>query len=255
MVTKLYKFLGVSLERNARSGLQVENGTVRMPFRFHLRECEKLSDMVSGLPPSLDSDQEGRRLSNGLYSVAYSLTATVFSARGIIASTTEKITVLSVTQEPSLCSSDCPGEYFWAQSIPQHSIRLQKKPLGPRMEAAGQEPDPIVLDAHDTASGGSTKVPFVLKLSPTSTDVLNEKSMPSQCQVRACLVTKTRITPDGLEQLASSIQRGLDKVPSSRSEEVQIHKSHDQEDVVGVSAWSHSKSSKSPMARECQASL
>ena len=228
----------------------MESGIVRVPFRFHLKECERLSTLVWGLPSSLDSDEEGRRLSDGQYSVTYSLTATALSSRECVASVTEKISVLSVTQEPSICSADCPGEYFWAKTIPQHLMSLHKRPSAPRIEAAGQEPQAVVLDAHDTASGGSVEVPFVLKLSPKTADGSNLSTMQAQCRVKARLVTETRITPDGLEQLASSVQRGLDKVPSSRSEDVQIQTSHDQEELVDIPGWCHANPSKSSITDE-----
>ena len=232
------QFLHVPFDSKARAGFETENGTVRVPFYFSLRDCERLSTTLPELPPSLDSDEERRHWSNLRifdsdvgYKVSYSLTASAFSVQRQIATGTQRIVILPVSQdEHSTTSSIVPGEFHWADPISLRTRGRHAKNMG-RVEVAAQEPEQIAMTAGGLKKGSSTEVPFVVKLSPRASETLKNNSLPTECQLNACLVTKTHVTPDGVY---------------NGSRNVKSFKSNEQISTIQIPSWDRYNSSRSP---------
>jgi hypothetical protein len=218
---------------------------VKVPFRFNLDEIhsQNRSPTVTDLPPSVNSKDDGAGWTNlrkneaeGQYDISYVMTASVFSKEGLQASTTKKIPILPVSQaQPPLSPSDFPGEYFFAASTPQQpKFSLGRTPsFG--MEVAGEEPEAIVLDPHSFSSG-STNIHFVVKALPRPSALFESSSFPSQCQLRARLVTKTLITPDRIEEKAIPT---IEQAKYGHNSSLTVHKSDEQEFTVALPHWDH----------------
>lgn len=164
------------------------------------------------------------------------MTASVFSKKGLQASTTKKIQILPALQEqPPLSPSDFPGEYFFAASTPQQSKYSLGRAPSFGIEIAGEEPEAIVLDPHSSSSG-STKIHVVVKALPRPSTLFDPSSFPSQCQLRARLVTKTLITPDRIEEKAIPT---IEQAKYGDNASLRLHKSDEQEFTVGLPHWNH----------------
>jgi hypothetical protein len=99
-----------------------------------------------------------------------------------------------------------------------------------------QEPDAIVLDAHETISTGSTTVPFTIKALPRSSSNFDIGSLPRQCLLRARLVAKTLITPDRIEEKAIPT---LDQAIHGRDASLRVQKTDEQEFTLSIPRWNH----------------
>ena len=233
--------LGVALDSKPRTELKPDNNIVKIPFQFNLEDIQRRSSVLADLPPSVNSKDENRRWdlrkyeSDSQYDITYSMTASVFSKRGLVASTTQVIPILSVSQlQPPLSPSDFPGEYFLAAKTPQQSKVHFTKECGPRVEVAGQEPEPLLLNAHESFSHGCTEVPFVVKALPLSSTSLDAQSLPAQCQLRAQLVTKTLVTPNRIEEKAVPT---LEQAKYGDDCYLRLHKSDEQEFTIAIPHW------------------
>lgn len=170
------------------------------------------------------------------YDVTYSIAATVFSERGQEASTEKTIQVLPVSQgEDSRSPADCPGEYHLASPSPQRrSVSLSK--ARSKIEVSGQQPEAVSLSAHDSFSNSSTTIPFVLKALPGSSSEFDLKSLPTQCQVKARLLTKTLITSDGIEQAWIPI---IEQGRHAENTCLRTQKKEEQEGTIKLQPWQH----------------
>ncbi len=229
-----------------QAGSKGDDGVIRIPFRFNLSECEKLSAFSCDLPPSLDSHQEGQKASDCQYEVTYSISATAYSAKATLASASQKVFILPIGNDSFSEGehlSDVPGEFFWAtqsnSSSPRHTKLPRLNAMGPtrspspsgnRIELAGQEPEPILLSTESGVSRGSADVPFIVKVSHPS-EV--EESYPSECHVKARLVTKTHMTPDGIKQIGSNID--IVKTGGKHVTKTQI--GNEQDFVIPINDW------------------
>jgi hypothetical protein len=173
----------------------------------------------------------------GQYDITYSISASAYSKKGLQASTTKMIPLLPVSQvQPPLSPSDFPGEYFYAASTLQPpKVSLSKAPSF-KLEVGGQEPEAIVLDAHEAFSTGSTTVPFTIKALPRSSSNFDIGSLPRQCLLRARLVSKTLITPDRIEEKAIPT---LDQAIHGRDASLRIQKTDEQEFTLAIPRWNH----------------
>lgn len=121
------QFLGVLFDSKTQAFWRSDDGLVRVPFKFDLNACERLAAFISGLPPSLDSKDDGQRSADPQYEVKYSITATAFSPRGAIATGVQRIFIHPVSPDTlSDSSSDIPGEVSakTAQALTDKSIML-----------------------------------------------------------------------------------------------------------------------------------
>jgi hypothetical protein len=173
----------------------------------------------------------------GQYDITYSISASAYSRKGLQASTTKTIPLLPVSQvQPPLSPSDFPGEYFYAASTPQPpKVSFSKAPSF-KLEVGAQEPEAIVLDAHETFSTGSTTVPFTIKALPRSSSNFDIGSLPRQCLLRARLVAKTLITPDRIEEKAIPT---LDQAIHGRDASLRVQKTDEQEFTLSIPRWNH----------------
>lgn len=199
-----------------RNAVKGDDGSVRIPFRFDLSKCEQLTSFISELPPSLDSHLEGKKSSECQYEISYTIAATAFSPKSALATTTHKIFVLPVSPDAlSAEHSEAPNEYHWAElhSLTKHpriarfnstSSSESVSESEARIEIAGQEPEAIVFDPETPTPDGTTEVPFVIKWCPRKGEAAPD--VPARCNVKAHLVTKTHITPDGLQQIGSQLE-------------------------------------------------
>ena len=218
---------------------------MKVPFRFNLDEIhsQNRSPTVTDLPPSLSSRDDGagwtslrKNEAEGQYDVSYVMTASVFSKKGLQASTTTKIPILPVSQaQPPLSPSDFPGEYFFAASTPQQSKFSLGRAPSFGMEVAGEEPEAVVLDPQSFSSG-TTNIHFVVKALPRPSTPFEANSLPSQCQLRARLVTKTLITPDRIEEKAIPT---IEQAKHGENSSLRVHKSDEQDFTVALPHWDH----------------
>jgi hypothetical protein len=224
---------------------------VQIPFRFNLDaiHSQAKSSFVTDLPPSVNSRDEGVRWSElrkgdaeALYDVTYSIAASVYSKKGLEASTEKTIQVLPVSQEIGPRSqADCPGESITAQS----SLRSRRVSLSKtqpyKLNVAGQSPEAISLSAQDAFFSGATRIPFVVKASPDSSTKFEPGSLPTKCRVNARLLSKTLITSDGIEQNWIPI---IEQGRHTENTSLKVHKGEEQEFVVDLSPWKHVAPSK-----------
>lgn len=212
---------------------------MRIPFKFNLRSSTNLSGVVSELPPSVDSLDESRysaslRKYDGVtqYNITYSITASAYSQRGIAASSTQKLSLLPVSDaQPPLCASDFPGEYFLAATTDRQSKLHLTKPTGPHIEVAGQEPEPAVFSANDDEPHGPVELPFLLKLSPSTGKTLDQESLPEQVHLKAQLVTRTLVTPQGSRNVPTIEQANME------DSYVRTSRAQDQEYTIAIPRW------------------
>lgn len=205
-----------------------------------MSKCERLASFVADLPPSLDSRLDGQKASDCQYEISYSLTVVAFSKKSTLASATQTIFILPVSPGAlSAQHSEAPNEYHWAElhSSSKHP-RVHRRTsssselAGPRIEVAGQEPDTIVFNPEYTIPDGTTEVPFVVKISPRDNENAHE-GLPTRCHVKAHLVTKTHITPDGLKQLGSE----REFISTGGNHVTRVHTGFDHESWVNISGW------------------
>ena len=190
----------------------------------------------------------------GQYDITYSISASAYSKKGLQASTTKTVPILPVSQvQPPLSPSDFPGEYFYAASTPQPSkVSLSRAPSF-KLEVGAQEPEAIVLDAHQTFSTGSTTVPFTIKALPRSSSILDTGSLPRQCLLKARLVSKTLITPDRIEE---KVIPTLDQAMHGRDASLRMQKSDEQEFTLSIPPWYHVAAGRWPYLKgTCRTSL
>lgn len=239
--------MGVVLDSTARADFKTDDGIVKIPFRFNLEDIhtQTQSPFITELPPSVSSkDESGFKWSGlrsnemeGQYDITYSITASAYSKKGLLVSTTKSVPVLAVSQvQPPLSPSDFPGEYFYAASTPPPSRVSLSKPPSYKLEVGGQEPAAIVLDAHEAFSTGSTTVPFTIKALPRSSSTFDIGSLPRQCSLHARLVSKTLITPDRIEEKAIPT---LDQAIHGRDASLRVQKSDEQEFTLLIPRWNH----------------
>lgn len=243
------QFLGASLDSTARTALaesKADGGSITIPFRFNLEDifAQTQSTTMTSLPPSLNSkDESGGKWSGlrstalaGQYDVAYSISASVYSKKGLEASTSKDIFVLPVSQNSLESPSDTPGEYFFAaSSSPSTKVSLAKAPSF-ALEVAGQEPEAVIIDANDTALKGSTTIPFVVKAVSRSNKHFDINELPKHCQIRAQLVSKTLLTPDRIEErFIPYINQSIFANTSSQK----VQKSDEQEHSLTLPQWNH----------------
>ena len=245
------QFLAVSCPISFNDVHRTSEGDQRVAFQFDLRECEKFS-IISDLPPSLDSREEGRRLSTlrkndaNDYAISYSITATVLDKRDTIVSTTQQISILPVHAEQPPCFSGFPGELHWA--TPQHARSFHQKYRDIQIELAAQEPGMFVLNPCSRALDASIKVSFVAKCSlPAPDPQALHKSLPEpprRCSLKAHLVTKTILTPNGNGMEKAEGRPSTEHPRFLGKYENRIHRSHQQENTLDLSHWDHFESSK-----------
>jgi hypothetical protein len=193
----------------------------------------------------VNSKEEGKRWSglrkhelDSQYDITYSITASAFSQRDLVASTTQRISVLPVSEaQPPLAPSDFPGESFLAANTPQRSKTHLTKTSGPRIEVAGQEPEPILLNPCESLSHGLTELPFVVKALPEESGNIAHDALPTQCQLKAQLVTKTFVTPNSIKnEKAIPI---LEEARYGDDSHLRLHRSDEQEFIVAIPRWSN----------------
>ena len=231
---------------------------MQIPFRFNLDaiHSQAKSSFVTDLPPSLNSRHDKLKWSElrkgeseALYDVTYSIAASVYSKKGLEASTEKAIQVLPVSQDIGPRSqADCPGEYITAHSsLRSRRTSLSKAPPF-KLEIAGQSPEAISLSARDAFFSGTTKIPFVVKALPEPSTKFEPGSLPTKCRVNARMLSKTLITSDGIEQHWIPI---IEQGRHTQNTSLKVHKSEEQEFVVGLSPWKHVASGKSRI-RSCR---
>jgi hypothetical protein len=240
------KFLGMALNSKADSSFTAGDGQVKIPFRFNLDECRHLSEL-SHLPPSLSSKDDSFKWSqansnaDSQYNVAYSITASVFDSRGVMATSVEEVHVLPIAEpQPPLSPSDFGGEYFMAAISPHETKR---RTSDQRIEVAGQEPEPLSLEQPSTGSHGHTTVPFVIKLLPTPGTSLDNLKLPTQCDLRTRLVTRTFVTPDGRKKVMPTLDDALENDDSF----LRTIRTNEQTYSVALSTWTRYRPSKSSL--------
>ena len=174
--------------------------------------------------------------SDGQYDITYSIVASAFGEQKLLTSTSRTINVVPVSQaQPPLSPSDFPGEYFFAAKSPHQSKAYLTKTSSPRIEVAGQEPAPLLLDAHNIQTSASTEVFFVVKALPSQvTDRLDALSLPTQCQLKAELVTKTLVTPDRRSDKAMPT---LEQAKYGDDSYLRVSKSNSQQFTVAIPRW------------------
>ena len=200
---------------------------------------------MSNLPPSVDSREERRRASDPKYEVSYSISVTGYAGESTLATAVHKIFVDQALPE-SLTnrSNDIGGECVWAErSRLKRFKRTGSTSTRPRIELAGQEPPAIVLHADDVTTEGGTEIPFVVKLIPRDGSVLIDNAFPKDCAVKAQLVTKTHVTPDGSRATTSGIS--LDSIINHSMTTTKTQYSHQQYHEIPISTWERSVISES----------
>ena len=223
---------------------------MRIPFRFNLDDIQSQTSVVSNLPPSVNYKDEGKSWASlrkyeldSQYEITYSIIASVFSKRGLEASTTQAIPVLPVSQaQPPLCPSDFPCEYFFAASTSQQFKPHFSKASSIRLEVAGQEPHPMLLNAHESFSHGLTEVPFVVKARRQTSGPISQNSLPTQCQLKAQLVTKTLVTPNRIKEKTIPT---LEEEKNREDSYLRLQKSSEQEFTIAIPNWDHYSPGKS----------
>ena len=238
------QFLGVALDNKPHAELQPDNGVVRIPFRFNLEDIQYQFSVLSGLPPSVSSKKDNKQWTglrkyelDSQYDISYNIIASVFSKPGLAASTTQTIYILPVSQaQPLLCPSDFSGESFVAAKTPQQSKSISRNRPNPRIEVVSQGPKPLLLNAHENFSHGSTEVLLLVKALPQSSTTLDERSLPTQCQLKAQLVTKTLVAPDRIEEKAIPT---LEQAKYGEDSYLRVHKSDEQEFTVAIPGWDY----------------
>ena len=237
--------MAVALDSRPRAEFKANSGTVKIPFRFNLEDCHNRSFVDFGLPPSVNSKEEGKRWAglrkhelDSQYDITYSITASAFSQHELVASKTQRISVLPVSEaQPPLVPSDFPGESFLAVTTPQRSKVHLTKTCGRRIEVAGQEPEPILLNTSESLSHGLTELPFVMEALPQESGNIARDALPTQCQLKAQLVTKTFVTPNSIEnEKAIPI---LEEARYGDDSHLRLHRSDEQELTVAIPRWSH----------------
>jgi hypothetical protein len=236
----------VTLDSSARAEFKADDSSIKIPFRFNLDDifAQTQSTILSSLPPSVISkDEAGGKWSGlrsnelaGQYDITYSIAASVYSKKGLEASATKSVPVLPISQSSPQSPSDTPGEYVFAGPSPSLAkLSLSKGPPF-SLEVAGQEPEAIVFDAHDTLSSGSTTIAFVVKAMPRSNKDFDLYTLPKQCQIQARLVCKTLVTPDRIEERFIPY---LDQSRFAKTSSQKVQKSNDQELSLSLPLWNH----------------
>ena len=221
--TESIKFLSVGKDCQPRTRSGSEEGIVEVPFVFDMKKISQYSTLEAPLPPSLDSNLNGRSTKgfhkhdgSCSYEVSYTLTITLHSNRGVIASTTEKISLLPLGEldPPSYGSLDVPGEYFTTSSrSPRTKLASRRKTDDFVIDIAGQEPAPLVLQRQSARGGASTKINFILRF--TSEEVKPLPNLPQQAHIRAHLATHTTVTPNAASM--TDVQRRHQRDPEAQS--------------------------------------
>ena len=248
------QFLGASLDSTARAEFKANDGSTKIPFRFNLEDifAQTQSTIITSLPPSVNSkDESGGKWSGvrsnelaGQYDITYSISASVYSKKGLEASATRSLLVLPVSQSSPQSPSDTPGEYVFAGPSPSIAKASLSKAPPFSLQVAGQEPEGLVLDAHDPLSSGPTKIAFVVKALPRSKKDLNLESLPKRCRIRAHLSTKTLVTPDRIEQIFIPY---IDQSRYAKTSSQRMQKSNEQEMDVSLPPWNHIAQGKSSL--------
>lgn len=232
------KFLAVAIDNRPKRSPEAEDNTTRIPFRFDLKECQRFSTLQTDLPPSVDSSEESSGRTNLRkydadyeYSIDYSIVASAFSGRKVIASMTQKISLIPVCQpQPPISVSDFPGEYFTAATTKPRSALGLRRRSDVRINVAAQEPRPLVLDT-EAAQPPPTEVTLLVKLSPEASRSLPD--LPTQCHVKARMLTRTLVTPSGSSQSMPTVEQAL----KSESSHVKVLRSHEQEYTLAIRHW------------------
>ena len=120
------------------------------------------------------------------------------------------------------------------------SQSLRAELQGPKIELAAQEPPAIILDADESASSGSTEIPFIVKVSPREGEKLRRETFPEFAEIKSQLVTKTHMTPDGMKGISALISLDYIRVEGKTTTKVQY--SHKQNDNIPITKWERSVS-------------
>ena len=94
---------------------------------------------------------------------------------------------------------------------------------------------------HALTSPPSTEIFLLAKISPCRKEHPNDDLLPHRCHLRAQLASKTRLRPNGYEWMESTVVNGLDKMPNSQNEDIDIatERSYAQEHSVVIRRWEH----------------
>ncbi len=163
--------------------------------------------------------------------VVYSLTASVYNVKSLLASTVQTIEVLPTAEsQPPMFTSDFGGEYFLSAESPRHRQESKDAPAQ-KIELAGQEPEPLALSVTSNDMHTAVKIPFVVKVIPAT----KQEILPSQCELTAHLVTRTFVTPNSRNKRMPTI----DDLVDDEDAHISTIRTNAQAFTMAMPAWSH----------------
>jgi hypothetical protein len=108
-----------------------------------------------------------------------------------------------------------------------------QRATGHRIELAGQEPEPISLDLTEDSTQSTTEIPFVVKILPKSGDLLDPDTFPDRCELKARLITRTFVTPNGRTREMPTVDDALDDEDSF----VRTSRNNEQAFTLAIPRW------------------